>query len=321
MFDQQKTIIPLKEQRPSLKLVHSQSLQNVATRIDLAFKAFFRRCKSGNNPGYPRFRGSNRYDSFTYPQSGWVIENDYVKLSKIGKVKTVFHRPLDGTVKTCTVRRTATGKWFIVFSCEAEPNRLPSNSDQIGIDVGLLSFATLSDGTKVDNPRFFRHEQELLAKAQRLYEPYKKKEWSKEKQKKRTVIARVYERITNKRHDFAHQLSRRLVNKYGVIAVEDLSINDMQKDSPHCLNKSISDAAWRMFTELLSYKAEEAGRLVVKVNPAYTSQTCSNCGYRTEKKLQDRIHKCCCCGLELDRDHNAARNILTLGLQCLAGTA
>src|SRR5215471_8459027 len=138
LYQQQETFSILKAERPSLKTVHSQILQNVAIRIDLAFKAFFRRCKSGENPGYPRFRGKNRYDSFTFPQSGFSITHDNrVCLSKMGSIKMVYHRPVQGTIKTLTIHKSSTGKWYASFSCEIEPEHLPENTDAVGVDVGL----------------------------------------------------------------------------------------------------------------------------------------------------------------------------------------
>ena len=315
-FDQCNSFKILKKKRPSLGKVHSQVLQNVAVRIDLAFKAFFRRVKTGEDPGYPRFKGKFRYDSFTYPQSGFeIIDKSFTKISKIGSIKTIFHRKVEGTIKTCTIKRTRTDKWFVSFSCEIDPKRLPKRVKQIGIDVGLESFATLSDGSKIDNPRFFKREEKNLAKAQRKFD--KTKKGTPERIKKRKIVARVHERITNKRKDFIHKLARTFIKKYGMIAIEDLSINDMRKDNFRAINKSIGDVAWNMFFNMLSSKAEGAGRKVVKVNPAYTSQTCSKCGNRQKLKLSDRSFNCLHCGLILDRDHNASLNILTLGMQSL----
>src|SRR5205814_1787555 len=163
LYQQQETFSILKQQRPSLKSVHSQVLQNVAVRIDLAFKAFFRRCKAGENPGYPRFRGKHRYDSFTFPQSGFSITHDNrVCLSKLGSIKMVYHRPVRGNVKTLTIHKSSTGKWYASFSCEVEAQRLPAIPAAVGIDVGLKTFATLSDGQAIENPRFFRAEEKAL---------------------------------------------------------------------------------------------------------------------------------------------------------------
>src|SRR6202035_2456781 len=167
LYQQQETFSILKHERPSLKTVHSQMLQNVAVRIDLAFKAFFSRCKAGEKPGYPRFRGKKRYDSFTFPQSGFSITHDNrVVVSKVGAIKMVSHRPISGKIKTLTLRKSRTGKWYASFSVECEPQRLPENRCQVGIDVGLKTFATLSDGTEIENPRFFRQEEKALAKVQ-----------------------------------------------------------------------------------------------------------------------------------------------------------
>src|SRR5712692_5906357 len=169
LYDQHARIPVLKAERPGLSAVHSQVLQNVAVRIDLAMKAFFRRVKAGETPGFPRFRGVGRYDSFCYPQSGYKLRADgaCVYLSGIGDVPLVLHRPLDGSVKTCCIRRTATGKWYVAFSCETQDMPLPIRTDMVGIDVGLASFATLSTGEQIANPRFFRTEEKALAKVQR----------------------------------------------------------------------------------------------------------------------------------------------------------
>jgi putative transposase len=313
-YSQSKYITEHKKHKEKLKNIHSQILMNVAMKIDLAFKSFFRRVKNKEKPGYPRFRGEGRCNSFTFPQSGFCIKGDKLKLSKIGLINIKQTRQLEGKIKTCTVKKSLTNKWYVSIVCELE--NLVKNSKletKIGIDVGLESFATFSDGTKIDNPRFFRKEEKELSKAQRKLSKTEKK--SLERIKRRKIVVRIYERINNKRTNFVHQESRRIVNKYDIICVEDLSINKMVQNK--CFSKSISDAAWRGFTDCLSYKAEWAGKKLVKVNPAYTSQTCSACGYRESKKLYNRKHLCKCCGLELHRDHNAAINILTLGLQSL----
>ena len=313
-YHSQATSLPaLKEQRPSLANVHSQVLQNVAVRIDLAFKAFFRRVKAGEKPGYPRFRGKGRYDSFTFPQSGFSLDGNILRLSKIGNVKVVLHRPVEGNIKTCTIKRSSTDKWYVMFSCEWEPTPLPENNEAVGIDVGLHSFATLSTGEHIENPRFFRQEEKALAKAQRKLS--KAEKGTLERKKRRKVVARIHERIVWKRQDFIHQHSRRIINRFGIIAVEDIHVNRMLHN--HCLAKSISDAAWSGFFQLLAQKAAWAARQFVAVNPAYTSQTCSSCGHRQKMPLSERVFKCPCCGLELDRDLNAAFNILGLGRQAL----
>src|SRR5919204_3344300 len=160
LYEQNVSLPALKRERSSLATVHSQVLQNVAGRVDLAFAAFFRRVRAGEKePGYPRFRGKGRYDSFCYPQAGFSVVGERVHLSRIGAVKAIFHRPLEGEMKTCCVRRTSTGKWFVTFSCEVEPVSLPAVETAVGIDVGLVSFATISDGAEIENPRFFRRDE------------------------------------------------------------------------------------------------------------------------------------------------------------------
>ncbi len=315
LYGQQATFPIVKQERPSLDRIHSQVLQNVAVRVDLAFKAFFRRCKEGaSDPGFPRFKGKGRYDSFTFPQSGFSITHDNrVVISKVGAIKMVYHRPLRGKVKTCTIHRSSTGKWYVSFSVECEPERLPENPEQVGIDVGLKTFATLSDGTEIENPRFFRKEEKALAKVQRKHSKLAK--GTPERRKHRKVVARMHERIAFRRENFTHQHSRQIVNVHGVICVEDLHVNRMTHN--HCLAKSIADASWSAFFAQLSSKAEEAGRAFVKVNPAYTSQTCSRCGHRQKMPLDVRIFDCPCCHAHLDRDLNAALNIRALGLQGL----
>ena len=304
-----------KVEKPELTEVHSQVLQNVQERVDLAFKAFFRRVKSGEKPGYPRFKGKGWYDSFTFPQSGFKLASGKLRLSKIGDVKIRLHRPIEGKIKRLTIRRTSTGKWFACFSVEIDDPPKPPWKDgsMVGIDVGLESFATLSNGEKIDNPRFFRSEEKALAKAQKRLSKCEK--GSPERRKALKVVQRIHERIANRRYNFAHQVSHNLVERFGLIAFEDLSIANMLKN--HCLAKSISDAAWRMLVITTSYKAESAGSMVVLVDPKNTSQLCSRCGLKVPKSLSDRVHECPQCGLVMDRDENAAINILRLGLQSL----
>ena len=301
-----------KKDHAELKTVHSQVLQNVGRRVELAFQAFFRRVKAGEPPGYPRLKGKGQYDSFTYAQSGFKIGDASVWLSLQGKqtqVKAKIHRAIVGTVKTCTVRRYG-AKWFVCFTVEQEDNPLPPCTDAVGLDAGLNSFMALSDGTFIDNPRFFRRDEKALAKASR--KQAKTAKGSKPRKKANKVLSRIHERIRNRRHDFVHQTARRLVNRYGVIAVEKLNVKGMVKN--HCLAKSISDASWSMFRTVLTQKAESAAREVIAVNPAYTSQDCHACGYRAKKKLSERWHHCPMCSASLDRDTNAAINILNLAL-------
>lgn len=314
-YETKRRIPLLKVGRPSLKNVHSQVLQNITERVVRAFKAFFRRVKVGDDPGYPRFKQFGRYDSMTYPQygNGVRIEGTTLILSKIGSIKVKVHRPILGTPKTVTLRRSATGKWFVCLSVETGPIPLGQSERAIGIDVGLASFATLSNGEKIANPRFFRRDEKALAKAQRRLSNEEK--GTPERTTRRKVVSRVHERIANRRNDFAHQISRKLVDRFGVIAFEDLNITGMLKN--HCLAKSIADVAWNQLVQYTTSKAVEAGRRVVLVNPRNTSKRCSRCGQLVDKALSVRVHSCPVCGLVLDRDENAAINILALGLQRL----
>ncbi|MDE2832585.1 MAG: transposase, partial [Gemmatimonadota bacterium] len=217
--------------------------------------------------------------------------------------------------KSCTIRRTKTGKWFVSISCDmGETHEKADTGSAVGLDVGLTSFAVTSDGERIENQRFFRQEEKNLAKAQRNWDKVKKRpKTDLVKEKRRKVIARVHERIRNKRHNFAHQESRKMVNRHGFIAVEKLDVQEMQKNRR--LAKSIADVAWSLFRHCLKYKAEEAGIGFKAVPPDYTSQDCSACGHRKKKPLSQRVHHCKACGYKTDRDHNAAINILTLGLQ------
>ena len=306
-----------KEGKPELSQVYSQVLQEVCARVDLAFSSFFRRVKTGEKPGYPRFRGYGRYDSFTYPQTGFELLDNGLQLSKIGIVKIIIHRPIRGNIKTLNIRRDRVGNWYACFSCEVETDPLPASEKAVGVDVGLESFATLSNnGEKIPNPRFFRKDEKALARVQRKLSKVEK--GTPEREKRRKAVARIYQRIANRRKDFAHKLSRSLVNEYGIIALEKLNGKNMLKN--HHLAKSISDAAWNQLVQYVTYKAEYADREVVLVDPRNTSKRCSRCGTLVEKSLAVRVHSCPVCGLEIDRDENAAINILALGLQCLGAS-
>lgn len=315
LYDTNKLLVQWKIDKPDLANAFSQCLQNAQLRVDLAFKAFFRRVKAKENPGYPRFRSFDRYDSFTFPQSGFRLVNDRLKLSKIGSVKIRKHRDIEGTVKTLTIRHSATGKWYASFSCKVETNPLREVESVVGIDVGLASFATFSNGNKIENPRFFRTEEKVLAKAQKKLS--KQEEGSAKREKAKKVVCRIHERISNKRSDFTHKLSRTLVNTYQIMAFEKLNIKQMRENGFKGIRKSIGDVAWGQFIQFTTYKAACAGRTVIFVDPRNTSRRCSRCGQFVEKTLSDRIHSCSC-GLVMDRDENASLNILRVGLDTLA---
>ena len=241
-----------------------------------------------------------------------------ITVSKIGKIKAIIHRPVEGTVKTLTIRKTPTGKWYAAFSVEKESTETPHEhpSEEItGIDLGLRSFATFSSGERIENPRFFHTEEKELARVQWNRDAIPK--CSKSRVTANRVVARVHERIANKRKNFIHQISRKLVDRFKLIVFEDLTIKNMQQS--HHLAKSIADASWGMMVQATQNKAADAGSQVVLVNPYNTSQSCSRCGKIVAKDLTVRIHSCPFCGLTMDRDQNAAINILRLGLQSLPG--
>lgn len=311
-FKTQSAELPeIKKARPDVEAVYSQVLQNVLHRVDFAFKAFFRRVKTGQTPGYPRFKSRDRYDSFTFPQAqSFKVCGKCLALSKIGDLKIKLHRPIEGTPKTCTIKREA-GKWYGVFSCDEVKARVyPFSENEVGIDVGLESFATLSTGEKVENPRWYRKTEERLKDAQRKLSA--KKRGSKRRAKAKRCLAVLHAKAKNQRQDFHHKLAHRIVSENALIAVEDLPVKEMTEKSSTGMSKSIQDAGWAKFIAILGAKAEEAARRFVKVPAPGTSSTCFACGRYRKKNLSERTHSCEC-GLVLDRDLNASLNILRLG--------
>jgi putative transposase len=313
LYDTNKLLTIWKQEHPKLREVFSQVLQNVQERVDLAFKAFFRRVKAGEKAGYPRFRGYGWYDSFTFKQFGFELLDNGLYLSKIGAMKIILYRPIEGKIKTLTIQKDAVGNWYACFACEVEPEPLPFNDLAIGIDMGLTCFAKFSCGDAIDNPRFFRRDEKELAKAQRKLS--KAEKGTPERAKRRKAVQHIHQRIANRRRNFAHQESRKLVNAFGLMVFEDLRIKNMLQN--HHLAKSIQDAAWRQLIQYTTHKAENAGRVVISVEPRNTSQICSRCGEMVDKSLDVRVHECPFCGLVMDRDENAAINILRLGLESL----
>lgn len=316
-YEQNKRLKNLKDDFPFLKNTYSQSLQQIGIQLEFAFKSFFKRIKNGETPGYPRFKGNNRLDSIHYPQygkCGCQIKNGKLAVSKIGDIKLIYHRELVGKPKTATIKRTPTGKWFVTIVCEYGNNILQSSDLSVGIDLGISKFATFSDGTVIENPRFFKEEEINLKKAQSKTDKLVK--GSKERVKARKVVNRIHERLSWKRDNFSHQESRKVINKYQNIILEKLNTQGMIDNNIPNLNKYITDVAWNKFTSFIQYKAVEAGRSVILVNPKNTTKTCSQCGKIVDKSLNERVHNCSC-GLVIDRDLNAAINILRLGTQSL----
>jgi len=338
-YTQQAAQLPeIKEIRPEYADIHSQILQDTLRRVDKAFKAFFRRVKNGEKPGYPRFQAYDRYDSFTFPQSGFSLTQDNrVCLSKIGTLKVKFPQkkkanPPQGTMKTCTIKREGE-HWYVVFTCEREQEIVSHPSEEaVGMDLGLLHFGTLSDGSTIENPRHLRVSEQKLKKLQEALSH--KKRGSKRRRKAAQVVGKNHRHIRNQRKDFQHKEARKLVNGYQTIVFEKLQPANMSKrpkpkqdeatgaylpngaSAKAGLNKSILDAGWGQFQQICRNKAEWAGSRVLLVNPKYTSQMCSGCGAIKKKDLSERWHSCSC-GCSLDRDHNAALNIKRAGLNLL----
>lgn len=320
----------IKEIREEYQGIYAQVLQDVLRRVDKTFKAFFRRVKNGEKPGFPRYKSYAVYDAFTYPQvsnCALRVENNKLALPKIGHIKIKQHRPIQGTIKTCTVKREGC-HWYVCFACEvAVQTKRPFTDEAVGIDLGITHFAALSSGDFIESPRHFRKAEKRLAKAQQALA--RKKRGSQRRKKAVQRVAKCHRRVRNQRRDFHHQWSRRLVDTYETIVFEELAPTNLSKrpkpkqdengkylpngaSAKAGLNKSILDAGWGTFVEYVTYKAESAGVSVILVNPQYTSQICSGCGAVRKKDLDERWHLCEC-GCSLDRDHNAAINILRLG--------
>ena len=304
-------LTPLRQESFFWSSIHIDVLQDTLRRLDKAYQAFFRRAKAGQDPGFPRFKGKGRYRSMTFSHlSKQLIRNVRRRMArivvpKIGHVAIRYHRPLpDGTIKNLTIQRKASG-WCANIAVKVADVPEVEVQTTTGIDVGLESFLTTSDGDKVDNPRHFRESEKQLCKAQRILS--RRKKGSVRYQQQREIVAKIHEHIANQRRDFHYKVAHRLFSQCDEVAVEDLTVRNMVQH-PH-LAKSISDAGWGNFQLILQSKAANAGKQLTKVDPKYTSQRCSGCEAIAKKSLSVRIHDCPECGLQLDRDHNAAINI------------
>jgi putative transposase len=312
-YQQQAELPGIKAAMPEYGEVNAQVLQDVVLRVDHAFQACFRRVKSGETPGYPRFQGRARFNALTYPQAGEHggarLDNGFLVLSKIGRLAVRWSRPLEGTPKTVTISREADG-WYVCISCaDVLIESLPETGQETAIDLGIESFATLASGTMIHNPRCYRRAERRLKPAQRKVA--RRKKWSNRRKKAVQLLAKAHQKVRRQRQDFQQKTALQLVRDYDTIYHENLQVGTMLKK--HSLAKSIQDAGWSGFLSLLNFKAAYAGRSVVAVNPASTSQTCSGGGVVVKKGLSVRWHACPDCGTSLPRDHNAAKNILRLG--------
>jgi putative transposase len=285
--------------------LYSQTAQGIAHRLYRAVKAKVKAKKEGKKRGFPRFKSIDRMKSLHYPQYGFSLEKK-LKVTPFGEIAIKKHREITGKIKTLTLKREPTGKWFAIFCVEEEKKRPKENKGEaVGLDLGLMNLATLSDGKIIKHPHQFRKFEERLAFIQRKFS--KKKKGSENRKKAKKKVSLIHEQIANTRADYLHKQANELLSRYSLVALEDLDIQDMAEQEH---GKNIYDSSWGMLANILCYKAEEAGCRVVFVDSKDTSKLCSNCGTKTDKSLWDRVHKCPACGLELDRDLNAAVNIL-----------
>jgi putative transposase len=334
--DQSAQLTEIRAVRPDQAVWSFSSQQATLRRLNKAFAGFFRRVKAGQMAGYPRFKGKARFDSVEWPKDGdgarWLPEQRRVYLQGIGQVKVDLHREVAGRVKTIQIKRQGR-RWMLVLSCDDVPtNPLPVTGREVGIDVGIVSFATTSDGEYLDNPRWARVSAGRLAEAQRRLQ--RARRGGRNRAAKRETVAARHRKIANQRRDFHHKQARELAARYDLIVVEDLTIANMLRrtkpvpdpDNPGMflpngaraktgLNRSISDAGWGQFVSILRAKAEDAGRAWIEVNPQHTSDRCERCGHAARaNRVTQAEFACQGCGHTAPADEHAARNILRAGL-------
>jgi putative transposase len=305
-YQQMAQLKDVRAEREDIAAIHVHLLQDAITRLDRAFRAFFRRCKAGETPGYPRFKGRGRYDTFTFKDAGkrngvrFVAGGRRLYLHGVGNVRIRMHRPMQGTLKQVSVTLSG-GHWYACMVCVDVPVRpLSATGESVGVDVGITIFAALSTGEAIESPRPYRAAQRKLAKLQRVVSRRKKR--SLRRRKAVRVLAGQHARVARIRSEFHHCTAKVLVARFDSIRVEDLNIKGLASGM---LAKHVHDAGWAQFIEILAGKAECAGRELIKVDPRGTSQECSGCGAVVRKTLAERVHRCPC-GTVLDRDHNAA---------------
>jgi putative transposase len=303
----------IKQTNPEYRNIHSQILQNVLKRVEKTFDQFFRRVKSEKGKvGFPRFQGANRYSSFTYPQKGFSLTDNKLALSKIGKVKIKLSRRMVGKIKTLTIKNEC-GKWFAIFTVETAAENLPKTGQTIGLDAGITSFLTLSNGMQIENNRFYQFAQKKLRIAQRAVS--RKKKGSNNRKKAVLKLRKVHQKIKNQRADYHHKVSTWIIKNYDIICFEKLNLSGMVKSR---LGKYLSDVAIGNFYRMLRFKAESAGRELVEIPAQYTSQTCHVCGHCEKANRQTQAKfECVKCSHKNNADINAAQNILRLGINLL----
>ncbi len=313
----------LLEDKDFLKL-YSQTRQDIFIRVQKAYQNFFRRVKQKKagkkqKAGFPRFKSRERYKSITYPQNNgaFSIEKDRLRVSRIGTMKIEPHRKIEGTIKALTIKKEAK-KYYIIFTAikDIEAPKI-KDTNPIGMDVGLKTFAVLSDGTKITKPNFRKNAEKHIAKWQRIVA--KRKKGSKRRKIAKERLNKEHQIANNQANDYLHKITDKPVNSgYTSFAIEKLQIQNMAKNRR--LAKSINYASWNKFFQLLSYKAESAGIKVSEVDPRDTTKTCSNCGNIQTMPLSKRIYFCEGCGMQEDRDINASINILNRATAGHAGS-
>lgn len=313
VFDQIKQLPGVRAARPEFEAVPSVVQRGALRRLDRAFAGFFRRCRTGGAPGFPRFKGRDQFSSILIDdldqKNPIVAGGKRVKIPMLGKVKLHMHRAIEGTPKAMRLTVDAGGRWFVTFACvDVQSRPLPATGRVIGVDLGLTTFAATSDGEMFINPRHERTARIATERAQRRVS--RRKRGSKRRHAARVLYAKQRAHVAAVRREHHIQVARSLVSKYDVICVEALNVKGLARSR---LAKSVNDAGWGSFLHWLRVKAESAGREVVEVDPRGTSQTCPDCGTVAKKTLAERVHRCSC-GLVCDRDVAAARVILGAGL-------
>ena len=341
--DQSAQLTEVRSVRPDQAVWSFSSQQATLRRLDKAFAGFFRRVKRGQKAGYPRFKATARFDSVEWPKDGdgarWLPERRRVYLKGVGEVKVNLHRQVEGQVKTIQIKRQGR-HWLLVLSCDDVPTRpLPATGRQAGVDVGIVSFATMSDGERVANPRWGRVAGRGLASAQQRLA--RANRGSNNRERKRETVAARHRKISNQRKDFHHKQARALVERYDLLVVEDLQIVNMVRrakpvpdpDNPGQylangaraktgLSRSFSDAGWGRFVSILRAKAEEAGRIWIEVDPRHTSDRCEHCGHADSRnRVTQAVFECQRCSHRAHADEHAARNLLRAGLALHAQAA
>ena len=315
MRGMQARIVTLKEENPFLKDVYSKVLQMVNYTLWSNLRALSQTKKKGRKIGKLRFKSASRYRTLNYNQSGFKIDREHstITFSKIGAIPFRMHRPYSGDVKGVLITRSG-DRWYVIVQAEQTVSASKREGRSVGIDVGLDSFAVDSDGIVIENPRFYEHSLDRIRKLHQSIA--RKKRLSQNWKKAKGKLEKTYDHITNQKNDFLHKLSRRYVDTYATICVEDLNIKDLKENGKsRGLRRSIHSASWGRFFSYLSYKAESAGTNFIQVDPRDTTQLCANCGSIVKKELSVRVHDCPYCGFVADRDYNAAVNIHRVGME------